>query len=90
MYDPHDESTDALFSAILTVLRGLPDSLAKQSLSALFEGAALTDLMAGPASVAPGDEEAAERLLEERWDEVEALRNEKAASFLYSLQKNEF
>ncbi|MGC8762897.1 MAG: hypothetical protein ACP5VN_04595 [Acidobacteriota bacterium] len=90
MYDPTDARTEALFSAILQVLRGAPETTAKQALATLLEEAALVELLAREGAPFPGDSDLFSDLLARRWEEVEALRNEKAASFLYSLQRNEF
>ncbi|MEW6758834.1 MAG: hypothetical protein AB1347_11485 [Acidobacteriota bacterium] len=90
MYDPTDEKVEELFAALLFLLKGAPANLAKQSLARLFEEAALTDLLAREGKGLPADEEAWQEALAERWEEVEALRNEKAASFLHSIQMSEF
>ncbi|MEW5765800.1 MAG: hypothetical protein ACOYXN_12215 [Acidobacteriota bacterium] len=90
MYDPTDEKAEELFAALLSILRGAPSNLAKQSLARLFEEAALTDLLAREKKGLPADEEAWQDALAERWEEVESLRNEKAASFLHSIQMSEF
>jgi hypothetical protein len=90
MYDPTDGRVDELFAALLSILRGAPANLAKQSLARLFEEAALTDLLAREGCGLPADEEAWQDALAERWEAVEALRNEKAASFLHSIQRSEF
>ncbi len=90
MYDPTDEKVEELFSALLFLLKGAPANLVKQSLARLFEEAALTDLLARDGKGLPADEEAWQEALAERWEEVEALRNEKAASFLHSIQMSEF
>lgn len=90
MYDPTDDRTEALFCALLDVLRGAPEGTAKQALSGLLEEAALVEILAREGIPYPEDGDAFADLLARRWEEVEALRNEKAASFLYSLQRNEF
>ncbi len=90
MYDPTDEKVEELFAALLFLLKGAPANLAKQSLARLFEEAALMDLLAREGNGLPEDEEAWQEALAERWEEVEALRNEKAASFLHSIQMSEF
>ncbi len=90
MYDPTDEKIEALFDALLKVFRGVPDNLGKQSLAKIFEDMALLEILAGMQDPGPSDAGRAEEVLQERWEEVERLRNERAASFLYSIQTNEF
>ncbi len=90
MYDPTDEKVEALFEALLKVLRGVPDNLGKQSLAKVFEDMALLEILAGEHDPGLRDAGRAEEVLQERWEEVERLRNERAASFLYSIQTNEF
>ncbi len=90
MYDPTDEPTDELFEAILKVLCTAPKNLAKRSLARLFEEGALAQVLLADAGAGPRDEEAFQEALALHWDRVEALRNELAASFLHSVQREEF
>lgn len=90
MYDPTDDRTESLFSALLSVLREAPAGAVKQALAGLLEEAALLQILAREGRPLPQDAEAISAELADRWEEVEALRNEKAASFLYTLQRNEF
>jgi hypothetical protein len=90
MYDPTDEKVDALFDALLKVFRGVPDNLGKQTLAKLFEDMALLEILVGKHDPGLRDPGRAEEVLQECWEEVERLRNERAASFLYSIQTNEF
>ncbi len=90
MYDSTNEKVEALFDALLKVLRNVPDNLGKQSLAKMFEDMAVLEILAGGQDPGPGGAASAEDVIQERWDEVERLRNERAASFLYSIQTNEF
>lgn len=90
MYDPTDDRTEALFSALLSVLREAPAAAAKQALAGLLEEAALVEILAREGRPVPRDAEGVSSELAQRWEEVAALRDEKAASFLYALQRNEF
>ena len=89
MYDPTDERLDELFLLLVRLLRETPDNLAKQSLARLFEQTALFKILAGAAG-ASLEPEAIEDFLAERWDEVEAMRNELAADALNAIQTQEF
>ena len=89
MYDPTDERLDELFSLLVRLLRETPDNLAKQSLARLFEQTALFKILA-EAKGASLDPEALEEAMGERWDEIEAMRNELAADALNAIQTQEF
>jgi len=90
MYDPTDEKTDSLFAAILQILQYAPANLTKQSLARLFEEGALAQILLQEAGAGPESEEAFHDAMATRWERVEALRNELAASFLHSVQREEF
>lgn len=89
MYDPTDEKTDELFATLLSLLRGAPDTVAKQGLARLFEQTALFQLLAAEAD-APLDAESLDSALAHLWEEVEARRNELAADALNAIQTQEF
>ncbi len=78
MYDEADEDAEALYAALLTVLRRAPDRLGKKMLASLFEDRALCEalLEAGGGSFPSG--EAKEEALGAVWERVCLLREARA------------
>jgi hypothetical protein len=89
MYDPTDEKVDELFTLLVSLIRDIPDTIAKQSLARLFEETALYQFLAARAG-APLGAQALESALAEHWDEIESRRNELAADALNAIQTQEF
>ncbi|MEJ2422048.1 MAG: hypothetical protein P8018_10140 [Acidobacteriota bacterium] len=91
MYDPMDEAVDDLFGRLQTLLREIPERLAKQSLAALFEDMALRQVLLEEGETEyPADPGAREALLARHWERVDALRNEFANNWLRNIQRQEF
>jgi hypothetical protein len=90
MYDPTDESIDALYATLLERLRVMPDNLGKQVMARLFEESALRQVLLEEGKPLPVDGEGWEATLAEYWDRIEEIRNEHAANFLNAIQREEF
>jgi len=91
VYDASDERSEAVFAALLAVIRTAPDRLGKKMLCALLEDRALAEALLERAGGSwPEDMEAKEEALGELWDRVEALRDRRADTFLRAFQREEF
>ena len=90
MYDPTDESVDALYATLLELVRTMPDNLGKQVMARLFEESALRQVLLEKGKPLPTDEEGWESTLAEHWDRIEEIRNDHAANFLNAVQREEF
>ena len=91
MYDATDERSEAVFAALLAVIRAAPDRLGKKMLCALLEDRALAEaLLERAGGEWPEGAEAQGEALGELWDRVEALRDRRADAFLRSFQREEF
>jgi hypothetical protein len=90
MYDPTDESVDALYATLLQLVRAMPDNLGKQVMARLFEESALRQVLLELGKPLPVDEEGWAEAYAEHWDRIEEIRNDHAANFLNAVQREEF
>jgi hypothetical protein len=91
VYDEVDERSEAVFAALLAILRAAPDRLGKKMLCALLEDRALAEALLERAGGAwPEGNEGREAALGELWDRVETLRDQRADGFLRAFNREEF